>query len=149
MQERRARCQGLVERRGERQLFVLHPDHVGGGLGGGLVLRRDGGDGLTGEADPIAGDDRTILDRVTPVPIEIDEIRSGEHTDDSGHGLGLPRVHGYDAGMRERGAQHLPVQHARHDHVADELGLPAELLLRVLARRGVADWANGHAARSR
>ena len=49
------------------------------------------------------------------------------------------RVDRDDAPVRDRAAQHLPVQHARHEHVADELRLPAELLAGVAARCGAAD----------
>src|SRR5207253_7019202 len=87
----------------------------------------------------IERNDGPVLDRVTPVGIEVGEVSTGEDADHARQRLGLARVDGQHLCVGERGAQHLSVHHPRHDDVPDELGRAAELLLRVTPRYRPAD----------
>jgi hypothetical protein len=137
--ERRSRRDRLLHVADDGQLLVLDDDRVERRcrLGGGL--RGDRSDLLAVEAHLVDRDDRTILDRVPVVRIDVTEIDTGEYADDAGHPRGLGRVDRDDAAMRDRAPQDTAVQHSRHEHVADELRLAAQLLARVTARARHAD----------
>ena len=131
VQDRRVVGECLLDRPRDRELLVLDTDRIQGRLCRGFVLGRDRRHRLAGKAHMVERDDRAILDRVTPVGIEVGEIVTGEDADDAGQRLGLARVDGHHSGMGERRPQDLSVHHPRHDEVADELRGPPELLVRV------------------
>ena len=145
MELRRVLRQRLLDRAHDGELLVLDVDALQGCQRRRLVLGGDRRYGLAREADAIDGDDRPVLDRVTPVRVDVSEVGRGEDADDAGHALGLGRVDGDDPRVRDRRAQHLPVRHARHDDVAREQRLAAQLLGGVPARDGAADRAAGGA----
>ena len=84
---RRVVGERLLDRADDGELLVVDDDPLERRSGGRLVLRRDGRDGLAGEADAVDGDDRPVADRVTPVGIDVLEIGGGEDADDAGHRL--------------------------------------------------------------
>ena len=129
--ERGVRRERLVDRAGDREFLVLDADGVDGRGGSCLVLGGDRSHRLAREAHTLERDDRPVLDRVTPVRIEVGEVSTGEDADHPRQRLGLGRVDGQHLCVGERGAQHLSVQHPRHDDVSHELGRAAELLLCV------------------
>ena len=139
VQDRRVVGECLLDRPRDRKLLVLDPDRAQGRRRRRFVLGRDCRHRLAGEAHTVERDDRAVLDRVTPVGIEIGEIVSGEDADDAGQRLGLAGVDGRHPGMGERRPQHLSVHHPRHHEVADELRGPPELLVRVAPWNGAPD----------
>ncbi len=86
---------------------------------------------------PVDGHDRPVLDRVTRSRGRCRRGRPPVRTQTTpGMRLGRRRVDRARSARAATGAaQDLPVQHPRHDDVADELGLPAQLLVAVPARR--------------
>src|SRR2546422_510751 len=131
VQDRRVGGECRLDRPRDRELLVLDTDRIQGRRCRGFVLGRDRRHRLAGKAHMVERDDRAILDRVTPVGIEVGEIVTGRDADDAAQRLGLARVDGHHSGMGERRPQDLSVHHPRHDEVADELRGPPELLVRV------------------
>ena len=132
--QRRAGRNSLVHIGDHRQLLVLDLDRLDPGRSRGRGLGGDGRDLLPVEAHLVDRDDRPVLDRVPVVGIDVGEVGACEYTDDPRDLLRGRGVDRDDAGVRERAAEGLPVQHARNDDVPDELRLAAELLVRVPAR---------------
>ncbi len=126
--------QGVLERGHDRQVLVLDDDGIqcrgrcGGRLGG------HGGDRLAVEADLVDGDDRPVLDGVPEVRVDVGEVAAGQHADDIRHRLRSRSVDRDDSRVRDRAAKDTTVQHPRHEEIAGELGLSAELLPGVKAR---------------
>jgi len=94
---------------------------------------------LAVESDLVDRDDRPVFDRVPVVGVDVPEIGAGQDADDAGQLLRSRGVDRDDPAVRDRATQHLPVEHARHEQVADELRLAAQLLARVAPWVGAAD----------
>ncbi len=140
------RCAGrdcVVYGGDHRQFVVLDDDRLDRGGSGSGRLGCDRRDLLTMEAHLVDRDDRPIFDRVPVVRVDVLQVPAGENTDNAGDAFRRRRVDRDDAAMRDWAPQDPPVQHPRHDHVADELRLPAKLLLRVAARFRGADLCAG------
>ena len=140
---RRVLGQRLLDRAHDCELLVLDVDALQGRQRRRLVLGGDRRDGLARETDAIDGHDRPVLDRMTPVRIDVLQVGCREDADDAGHALGFGRVDGDDPRVRNRRAQHLPVRHAWHDDVAREQRLAAQLLGGVPAGNRAADRTAG------
>ena len=74
--------------------------------------------------------------------VERDEVLAGDDSDDARDGQGLRRVDVLDAGVRERAAGDVHVQHARQLHIVDVLALPADEARIFLALDAVTDAAD-------
>ncbi len=81
----RIRGEGLFERPEHGQLLVLDFDRRHRRLGGRFVHGGDRGHGLAGEPDAIEGDDRTVLDRVSVVGLDVLEVGTGQHGRHAAH----------------------------------------------------------------
>ena len=139
VQRRRLRRERLLDRAEHRQQLVGDLDRAHRRLRRRLVRGGDGSHRLAREAHAVDRDDRAILDRMAVIGLDVVEVGGGE---DRGHPLHRERrggVDGEDPRMRVRAAQDLAVEHPRHLHVTDVLGLAAQLLGGVLARARDAD----------
>ena len=87
--QRRVVAERLLDRPDDLELLVLDLDPLQRRGRGSLVLRRDRGNGLAGEAHAVDRDDRPVADRVTPVGVDVGEVRCREDADDAGHALRL------------------------------------------------------------
>ncbi len=135
----RARGERVLDRGDDGQLLVLDRDRVDGGGGCRLRLGRHRCDRLAVEAHLVDRDDRTVLDRVAEVRVDVGEVAAGEDADDARDPFCGGGVDRRDPRVRDRAAQDPAVQHPRHEQVADELGLAAELLVCIEPRVRAAD----------
>ena len=137
--ERRTVGDRVVDRRHDREVFVLDGDRLDRSRSRSRRLRSHRRDLLAVEAHLVDREDRPVLDRVAVVRIDVAEVGAGEDADDAVDPLRRGRVDRDDPAVRDRAAQHSPVQHARHEDVTDELRLAAQLLACVAPRLRSAD----------
>ena len=125
--ERRVRGCGLhgVDDRG--QLLVLHHDAAGGILGDVGVVRDHRGDLLALETHLVGGHDRLGVVGQRRHPGEVSSGEGLPRHDEAyaGHLPGGTRVDRLDAGVSDRAAQDLHVEHAGKHDVVDVLALAA------------------------
>src|SRR5262249_54826898 len=77
------------------------------------------------------------------VGVDVGEVGARQDADDALDPLGTGGVDRDDAPVRDRAAQHAPVEHAREEEVAGELRLSAQLLARIAAWSRDADLRAG------
>ena len=132
--DRRVVGQGLRDRSDDLEFLVVDDDPLERRGSGGLVLRRDRGNGLAGKSHAIDGQHWSVANGVTPVRVEVGQVGCCQDADDARHLLGVLRLDGGDPGMRLRGSQDLAVKHVRYDDVTCELGFAAQFFVGVAAR---------------
>ena len=118
---RRAVGLGLGRVDDRRQRVVLDVDRLARVLGDVGVVGDDAGDLLALEAHLVGGQHglRVIAERRHPGQVAGGHHLAGEDQPDARDLVGLADVDRADAGVRERAAQDLHVQHARQDDVVD------------------------------
>ena len=112
--QRRIRRQRLSDGADDRQLLVLDHDALDGGLGGGLIDGGHRGHRLAYVADPVDGHDGAVLDGVAPVGVAC-PARSAPVRTATTPGIASAAAASMltDAGVGQRRAQDLAVEHAR------------------------------------
>ncbi len=149
VQLRRARLHRLFRVEHRRQVLVFDLYQVERLLGDVVRGRRHRGDRLAGEAHGVAHDLKVVRQALRVGRHEIDrcEFPAGtlgrsQHGLDAGQRLGGARVDADDLRVRERAAQQLPVQHARHA-VVDRIILAAgDFVDRVGSGDALADYTH-------
>ena len=128
------RCHGLLDRPDDLEFLVVDDDPLEGSGSGRLVLGSDCGNRLAGKSHPVDGHHWSVADGVTPVRVEVGEVRCRQYADDARHLLGVLRVDGGDPRVRLGRSQDFSMKHVRRNDVTGELGLATQFLVGVAAR---------------
>jgi hypothetical protein len=132
----RRQCRIGGDHRGK--LFVRDVDEGNGLVGDGGALRGNSHDRLAREADPVDGEDRSILQGVTIVGVDRGQIAARHYRDHAGERFGATRGDVGDAGVGVRASQQPTVGHPVQAEIARELGLARHFGDGVDARRVMA-----------
>ncbi len=138
VQHRRAVGHRLLRIEHRRQVLVLDLDRLERPARRQQVLGGHRGHRLADIAHLAARHDRLVVDEHAK-PVLARNVVAGDDAFHALHGLGLGGVDRHDAGVRPRAAQHLDVEHVRHDHVAGIAQLARHLRRRIDAAHVGAD----------
>jgi hypothetical protein len=129
----------LLDRHERLQDLVADLDELARPLGGGLVDRRHGRDGVAHHADLVRAQRLLVLRHGQDAKLHARQVVAGDDAVHAGKRAGPRRIDGEDAGVAVGRAQELRVRHARQDEVIGVPGLAGDLRPRVDLRQRLSD----------